>query len=134
MSAWGTGIFENEAAGAFALEVAEGGGVKAVEQAFDRVLSAGDAYLEAAPAEQALAAADIVVRMRGLPVPATEYAATVDAWIAAARPEVSPDLREKAKRAIARILTEPSQLLETWIEAGQYPAFASAVAAVSESL
>lgn len=62
MGAWGTGVFENDAAGAFAVAVAGGGGVAALEAALDRVLAAGDVYLEAPQAEEAIAAAEIVAR------------------------------------------------------------------------
>ncbi len=135
MSAWGTGIFDNHAAGEFAVAVAERGGVAALEAALDRVLSAGDVYLEAPKAEQALAAAEIVARA-GDPsaVAPAGYTAAIDAWIAENHPRVPVELRDKARRAIARVLTEPSELLEIWTESGQYDAWAHAVAAVSSRL
>ena len=134
MGAWGTGIFDNDAAGAFALAVAEGGGVPALEKAFDRVLAAGDVYLEAPEAEEALAAAEIVARSKDPAVAPPGLTAAVDAWIAANHPQVGAALRDKAKRAIARVLTEPSELLEVWMESGQYEAWAHAVRDVSDRL
>ncbi|RBP08551.1 uncharacterized protein DUF4259 [Roseiarcus fermentans] len=131
MGAWGTGIFDNDTAADFAGAVAESGGVPALEAALDRALAAGDVYLEAPQAEEALAAAEIVARTSQPSAGPDPYTASVDAWIAANHPQVGAALRDKARRAIARVLTEPSELLEVWMESGQYEAWAHAVRDVS---
>lgn len=134
MGAWGTGIFDNDAAGAFAVAVAKGGGVPALEASLDHVLAAGDVYLKAREAEEALAAAEIVARSKDPSAAPPGMTAAVDAWIEANHPHVTAALRDKAKRAIARVLTEPSELLELWTEWGQYEAWAHAVRDVSNRL
>ena len=55
MGAWGPEVFENDIACDFASTVAEGGGVPALTQALDRVLSSEGDYPEAPDAEEGLA-------------------------------------------------------------------------------
>ena len=62
MGAWGTGSFENDGAADFAWAIAEGG-LPVIEKAFDRVLAAGQSYLE--DAEEAIAAAEVVAKLSG---------------------------------------------------------------------
>ena len=65
MGRWGFGIFENDTACDFKYLVVDGGGLVPIEQALDRVVSAGDRYLEVSEADEALAAADIIARLLG---------------------------------------------------------------------
>ena len=120
MGAWGPGAFENDNACDFAAAVADGGGVSALTEALDRVLSSEGEYLEAPDAEEGLAAAEIVARLRGSAGEETAYTAAVDAWVKNLRAAVSDDLAEKARRSTARILVEPSELLELWAESDDF--------------
>lgn len=120
MGAWGSGVFENDTACDFASSVADGGGIAALNQAIDRVLSSGASYLEAQDAEEGLAAADIVARLRGSPGQQTAYTASIDSWIANSKAVASDELAKKAKQSIARILVEPSELLELWTESDEF--------------
>jgi hypothetical protein len=114
VGAWGPGVFENDIACDFGVSVAEGGGLPALTQALDRVLSSEGDYLEAPDAEEGLAAAEIVTRLKGSAWKETAYTASINAWIGGAQIPVSDELVEKAKRLIARILSESSELLELW--------------------
>jgi hypothetical protein len=67
VGAWGFGVFENDTACDFASGVAGGGGVNALLGAIERVLSVEGNYLEAPDAEEGLAAAEIIARLRGKP-------------------------------------------------------------------
>lgn len=127
MGAWGTGVFENDTSSDFASAVANGGGIDALSEAIDRVLSSGGNYLEAPDAEEGLAAADIVARLRGSPGQQSTYAAAVDAWVAKSKAVASDELAHKAKQAIARILAEPSELLELWTESDDFDGWKRAV-------
>lgn len=131
MGAWGTGPFQNDAAGDFALTVADGG-LPVIEDAFDHVLEAGGEYLEAPSAEEAIAAAAIVARLKdGVPL-AEEN--DIEAWIAREQPLVSDTLIAKGRDALSRVMTEPSELLELWQETDDFPAFQACINALLRRL
>jgi hypothetical protein len=120
MGAWGTGSFENDGAADFAWEIAEGG-VPVLEKALDRVLAAGQSYLE--DAEEAIAAAEVVAKLGGRgPSPLDnrheiedpDEELTLGKWIASAKGPPSEELIEKARRAVARILAGPAELIDLW--------------------
>ncbi len=134
MGAWGIGIFENDTACDFAATVAEGNGLLVLENALDRVLAAETNYLEAPDAEEGLAAADIVARLKGRPGAQTAYTAKIDAWVQRSKATPSEVLIEKARRSIARILTEPSELLELWQDTADFEVWKSSVEEVSRRL
>ncbi|MFA5951859.1 MAG: DUF4259 domain-containing protein [Hyphomicrobium sp.] len=127
MGAWGSGVFDNDVACDFALTAADGGGVSALEAALDRVLSLGDDYLKAPEAAEGLAAADVAARLRSSPGVENAYTARVDAWVRTAGATASGELAEKAARAIKRILTEPSELLELWEASDDFDGWKRAV-------
>lgn len=120
MGAWGTGIFENDTACDFAATIAEGNGLVGLEQALDRVLESETNYLEAPDAEEGLAAADIVARLKGSPGAQTSYTALIDAWVERSKSTPSEHVIEKARRSIIRILAEHSELLELWQDSTEF--------------
>jgi hypothetical protein len=128
MGAWGSGVFENDTACDFAAAVSDGGNVALVEQALDRVLACGSNYLEAPDAEECLAAAEIIARLRGSSRgDETPYTASVDAWIRNSRASISAELIERAKRAIMRVLSPPSELVELWKDSGDFDSWRRSV-------
>ena len=82
----------------------------------DNVLSVGSDYLDSDVACEALAAAEVVARLRGNWGVRDSYTEAIDAWVEAHPGEPSPDLIARAVAAINRIVTEPSELLELWSE------------------
>ena len=127
MGTWGLGIFDNDAAADFASTVADGGGIDALQETIDRVLAAGDSYLEASDAQEALAAADIVARLRGSPGQTSAYSEDVDSWITSSGAVASDALARNAKQVIARVLAEPSELLEEWAGSEEFEGWKHAV-------
>lgn len=134
MGTWGTGVFENDTACDFADAVAYGGGMIALVDALDRVLSPEGESLEAPEAEEGLAAAEIVARLRGSAGEATAYTAAIDAWIRDSHPPVSDEMVEKAKQAISRILSEPSELLELWAASTEFDSWKRCIEGLSKRL
>jgi Domain of unknown function (DUF4259) len=134
VGAWGSGVFENDIACDFVSAVAEGGGVPALTRALDRVLSSEGDYLEAPDAAEGLAAAEIVAKLKGSAGEETAYTASVDAWIKGAQIPASDELVEKAKRSIARILSEPSELLELWMASDDFDGWKRSAEEVSRRL
>ncbi|WP_181700487.1 DUF4259 domain-containing protein [Chthonobacter albigriseus] len=105
MGAWGTGLFENDAACDLASDVAEGDPAR-LEQAIDAVLACGAGYLEAPVAEECLAAAAIIARLKSGPERGTKYPEVLEPWFRSAAAPLPAGLDQKAKRAIQRVLSE----------------------------
>jgi hypothetical protein len=134
MGTWGTGIFENDTSCDFAAAVASGGGMRALDDAIERVLLSEGNYLEAPDAAEGLAAAEIIARLRGGNGSQTAYTAALDDWIKEAQVQVPDELVDRAKRAISRILSEPSELLELWTESEELDGWKGAIAAITQRL
>jgi hypothetical protein len=134
MGTWGIGVFENDTACDFAANVADGGGVQALVQALDRVLVPASDYLRAQDADRGLAAAEIVARLKGIRGQRTAYTAEIDAWIERSSAPISEELLDKARRAIARILTKPSELVDLWMDSGDFEDWKRDVEEVSKRL
>ena len=130
MGAWGTGAFENDSAGDFCWSVTDGAGLAALEDAFDHVLDAEDDDLEAPTAEEAIAAAAIVARLKD----GALLNDTLEAWIAKDRPVVSNGLIAKARAALQRVMTAPSELLDLWQDTDDFPDFKASVEALLRRL
>lgn len=133
MGTWGIGTFENDTACDFAGEVADGGGFASLEKALDRVEAVGGGYLEASDAAEALAAADIIARLRGNPGEQTAYTETIDQWVGR-QPSPPQELVEKARRCVSRILADPSEIVELWQDTDEFDVWKRAVEAVSARL
>jgi hypothetical protein len=119
MGTWGPGVFENDAASDFVSDVIDGGGIRALARAIDRVLSLKGNYLEAPDGQEGLAAAEIIARLSGNAGRRSGDTASIDAWVRG-QAKVPDELVKKAKRSIARILTEPSELLELWTDSDEF--------------
>jgi hypothetical protein len=123
MGAWGPGVFENDSALDCMADVVGGDGSSELEALLDRVLAAGEEYLEAPDAECALAVAEIVAALAGRPAVNSAIPAEVTEWLASAHAVPSSAVVDKAHRATQRVLTEPSELLELWEQSGDFPAW-----------
>jgi hypothetical protein len=115
---WGSDTFQNDTAADWALELAETPDLSLVRTTLGRVVDVGDEYLEAADGERALAAAEVVARLKGNWGRRDAYSAPVDTWVRQHRQIPAEDLVPLADRAIERVLRAPSELLELWEEAG----------------
>jgi hypothetical protein len=129
MGAWGVGTFENDHACDFAADIADCSNLKKIESAFDKVLKVGTGYLEAPDAEEALAAADIVARLRGKFGQRDAYTEKIDKWAESNKVKLAPPdaLVEKARKAVARVTTAPSELVELWDESDDANSWKAAV-------
>ena len=127
MGAWGIGALENDDACDYADDVAVGGDLSGVERTFDKTLSVRTEYLEAPDGAETLAAAEIVARLLGRPGADSPRLETLDDWIEKKKLAPTPQLVDKAKRAVARVLTEPSELMELWFDSNDFDAWKSSV-------
>jgi len=116
MGAWSHESFGNDTACDWAADLQEGDDLAPVEAALDAVLDVGDDYLESPEACEAIAAAEVVARLQGHFGLRDAYSESLDEWVARVGIVPSPELASKARRALDRMLSEPSELLELWEE------------------
>ncbi len=116
MGAWGYGIFENDSAADWLEGFREEPDLATLEAALDNAISAGPDYLEAQEGQEALAAAELVAGLLGN---ASDETADIDELVAEIEETPSPKLVLKARKAVARVMRAPSELLELWTESGQ---------------
>lgn len=127
MGAWDTGIFDNDTACDWACGLKDAHDRALIERTLDAVLDVGDDYLEAPEAEEALAAAETLARLLGRGSVRNAYTEAVDAWVAAYPGRPSPELLDKARRAVARVLGADSELRELWEDSDDADAWRQAV-------
>ena len=100
MGAWGVGIYDNDDAADWAGELPERG-LDAVRAALDVVLDAG--YVEGPDGASALAAADVVARLRSGGGEQSPYCEDVVSWVASNAGPPTDELVDRALRGIARV-------------------------------
>jgi hypothetical protein len=84
--------------------------------------------------ECGIAAADTLARLQGSVSSESAYTETVDEWVKAHRLKPTPALIAKAKAALARITTEPSELLELWSESDDGSGWSDSVKELTDRL
>ena len=120
MGTWGVGTFENDTASDWAFEMEGAEDLTPVLQAITSVLQTGDDYLDVDDACCALAACEVVARLKGNWGVRDAYSEPVDLWVQTYSKTNSEKPRdvlvEGALAAIDRVLKPPSELLELWQE------------------
>lgn len=132
MGAWGAGPFDNDDAGDFADAVARRGDLAAIKSAFDQVLAAD--YVEAPLAWEAVAGADIIAMLAGRPCDKTDYPESIQNWSKNLARAPSADEKEKARRALDRILSPQSELLELWEDSDDLEAWKASLEDIKRRL
>lgn len=127
MGTWAVDAFGNDYAQDWAEDLQETKTMEAVEDTLDTVLADSAGELEAPLAAEALAAIEVIARIQGHWGARSDDSAAVDEWIAQRPQKQRPDLAEKAHRAIARILSERSELRQLWQESDHYAEWQAAV-------
>ncbi len=115
MGAWGTGSFDNDDALDWAGAAADGD-LERVRLALAPLAAPDGALARAPDAARALAAAEVVATLRGAPPDVLPDAVTT--WIATLPLEFDETLLAQARAATDRVVTEPSELLTLWADAG----------------
>lgn len=110
--------FDNDEANDWAYDLVDKSDLSLVESAFAEVEAAGAGYLEQGPACNALAACEVIARLRGRSGYTNAYTEKVDVWVKDHPISPPPALVARAEAAIERILGPDSELRELWEEAG----------------
>lgn len=116
MGAWGVLAFDNDAANDWAHDLEALDDLSLVETALNEVAVVGDEYLDSDLACNALAACEVLARLRGRSGYTNASTAKVDTWVAAHRIVPPASLLSRAAVAIDRILDEDSELRDLWEE------------------
>jgi uncharacterized protein DUF4259 len=120
MGAWNCDPFGNDTACDWNHDLEETDDLSLISETIEKIHAAGSEYLEAPDAEEAIAAADALARLRGKFYVRNSYTESLDKWVVT-HPIAPPnELLDSAVRAIDRILTEPSELLELWGETEKF--------------
>ena len=127
MGAWGTGIFEDDAALDFVAEVTAAGDAAAVEEALR--VAAEEAYLDADLAARALVAASVVAALAD---GGGELPDDLRGWVAA-RKAPTGDVMRQAQSAVLRVLRE-SELRDLWAESDELDAWCAGLQGLAERL
>lgn len=106
------GIFENETACDWLYKLEDREDLSLVMDSLDNVLDVEDDYLEALEAEEGLAAAETVARLKGEWGTRDASSEIVDKWVEAYKITPTKNLIKKSLAVVARIQKEPSELLE----------------------
>ena len=107
-----------------------------IKVTLEKVLSAREEYLylEASDADEGVAAADTVARLRGHFYECNAYTSDLDQWVAAQKKPIPQELVDLALRAVNRVTSTPSELLDLWEESGEADAWKEQMAALKERL
>ncbi|MFL6673089.1 MAG: DUF4259 domain-containing protein [Massilia sp.] len=127
MGTWSHESFGNDDACDWVAQLEECTDLSFVESTLDALLAVGDEYLEAPEACEAIAAAEVVARLQGNFETHDANSKEVDAWVERVKLQPSSILIGKAHRALDRILTEPSELMELWEESEESGAWQAAI-------
>jgi len=129
MDAWSSGPFDNDTSSDFADAVGSRDDLAAVEAALDKALAAGsDTPLDVAAGAIAVAAAEILTLLAERPSDETEYPDEIEEWAAESEHEPSDALLAKAIRALDRVITQPSELLDLWSQSEDFADWQAAIA------
>jgi hypothetical protein len=131
MGAWSHESFGNDDACDWLAQLEEQDDFSVVESAFDAVIDVGADYLEAPEACEAIAAAEVVARAQGNVGSQDDISQDIDAWLQRVKVKPSATVIAKARRALDRIQTEPSELMELWEESDDADAWRAAVKALA---
>jgi hypothetical protein len=98
-----------------------------VRETLQKVLNSGDEYLEAPDAEEAMAAAEVIARLKGNFGQRDSYTETTDNWVKEHPQNPPAELVALSTQALDRILRPPSELMELWQESGEFEAWKGSV-------
>lgn len=132
MGTWAIDALGNDYAGDLLDTLYDGGGLDALDAAISGTVDHD--YLEAPEGQQALAAAEVIARLQGRPDPSVSSDEELEAWVAANRQTVPPDLIHRTHLAIDRVLAEGSELRELWQESDEFEAWVSSVESLRSRL
>jgi hypothetical protein len=120
MGAWDCDPFSNDTAGDWSDSLEKCKDLSLIEATIKKINDCGTEYLDAPQAEEAIVAADTLARLKGSFYEKNAYTQTVDDWVKSHKITPPSQLLNAAMKAMDRILTSPSELLESWQDTEDY--------------
>jgi hypothetical protein len=118
MGAWDADSFDNDLACDWAYGLDDVADLSLVRATIGSVATRREDYLDSDEACEAIAACEVVARLKGNWGKRDAYSKTVDDWVQTHPIQPPDELVQQALQAIDRILTPPSELLVLWDEGG----------------
>ena len=119
MGSWGVDTFENDTACDWTFELAIVKDLSLVSAVFAQVEETGEGALDSSLACEALAACEVIARLKGNWGTQNPLTETIDRWVESHKTLTPGDLVDDATRVIQRVLSPPSELAELWEESSQ---------------
>jgi len=128
MGAWSADSYGNDTACDWAYGLDGMSDLDYVRQTIQTILNtAPGAYLEGDQAEEAIAAIEVIARLKGNYGVSDAYTEEIDNWVKDHPQQPPADLVAAAVQALDRILTAPSELMELWEESDGFEAWRESV-------
>ena len=116
MGTWDIDAFGNDTACDWGYSLEGTKDLSIVEETIDKILAAGDEYLDVTEAEEALAAVEVVARLQGNWGYRNAYTEAADSWVEQNQLTPPVTLLRKANQAVERVQSSPSEILDLWEE------------------
>lgn len=116
MGAWSTDAFGNDDACDWAYRLEESDDLSAIIETLEATIQR-EGYLEAPLGSEAVAACEVVARLKGNWGTRNSYSETADKWVEGHPTTVPPELVQLAHDALAAVQSLDSELKELWDEA-----------------
>lgn len=114
MGAWDASSFGNDTANDWAYDLKECADLSHIESTLQQVLEAGDDYLDADLASEAVAAIEVLAWLNGKSSQVDAYTEKIAAWVAAHPIQPPAEMIQRALAVLERIEGEESELCELW--------------------
>lgn len=128
MGSWGVETFDNDTACDWTYGLEDSHDLALVTSALQAAIDSGSEPLDADCACEALAACEVVARLKGQWGTRNAYTETVDAWVTAHPSAATSEVVGSASSAIDRVLSPPSELLDLWEESPEREQWKASVA------
>ena len=128
MGTWGASALDNDTAVDWVYGLGEVADLSLIEGTLDRALACGDEVLDAADAEEGIAAAEAVARLLGNFGVRNDYTRPMDDWVSWMPEKPSLELLTKARGIVTRVQRAPSELLDMWAKSDKAEAWSRSLA------
>ena len=132
MGAWGVGSFDNDAACDWAYELEHSGDLRVITQSVNAVFT--DEFIDADLGAEAIAAIDVMARLRGRPMLKNSYTEVVDNWVDNHPLTLPQSLIDSAHKALQVLMSDASELRELWIDSDEIDAWLAEVKSLAAKL
>ncbi|AFY73768.1 hypothetical protein Syn7502_01716 [Synechococcus sp. PCC 7502] len=134
MGTWSTDPFGNDTAVDWIYALVEANDLSFIAETLQNVIDIGSDYLEVPEADEAIAAADTIARLKGNFYVKNSYTESLDQWVQNHKLTPPQALVDLAILAMNRILTEPSELLELWQDSEDFDDWAREIQDLKDRL